>query len=227
MLFRLIDLWFPDPVAANYMTFNLRQAITWQMASITVAFPIFVLVVWTILREAQQRPERLQSAVRKWLTYIALLLTAGGMIADLICFFGYFLNGELTSRFVLKSLTVMIICGAIFLYYIASLRWDRNTNVVAAKRRSFRFGIATAAVLVTAFSIGLGVAGTPSQQRRFEADRKRVEDLQSIAASIYSRHEMSRTIKTVPPLPSSLNDVEIITAGRSDIRDPETQKLYI
>jgi uncharacterized protein DUF5671 len=54
------------------------------MASVAVAFPIFLIVTWAILQEAQQQPERLQSGVRKWLTYIALLLTAGGMISDLI-----------------------------------------------------------------------------------------------------------------------------------------------
>ena len=51
---------------------------------LAVAFPIFLLVMRTILREAQNHPERLQSPVRKWLTYIALLLTAAAMICDLI-----------------------------------------------------------------------------------------------------------------------------------------------
>ncbi len=123
MLFRFIEHWFPDPVAREYV-YNLRNAVTWQMASIAVAFPIFLLVMRTILHEAQDHPERLQSSVRKWLTYIALLLTAGAMMCDLIWFLNYFLNGELTSRFVLKALTVMVICGAIFVYFLGSLRWD-------------------------------------------------------------------------------------------------------
>ena len=117
MLFQFIDRWFPDPVTTSQF-YNLRAAVTWQMASIAVAFPIFLLVMRAILREAQERPERLQSGVRKWLTYIALLLTAGGMICDLIWFVDYFLTGELTSRFVLKSLTAMLICGAILFYFL-------------------------------------------------------------------------------------------------------------
>ncbi len=68
LLFRFIDRWFPDPVSRDY-TYNLRSAVTWQMASIAVAFPIFLLVMAIILREAQGQAERLQSSVRKWLTY--------------------------------------------------------------------------------------------------------------------------------------------------------------
>jgi membrane protein YqaA with SNARE-associated domain len=91
--FHLIEYWLPDPVARGYV-YNVRDAITWQMASIAVAFPIFLLVMRTIVRDTATHPERLQSGVRKWLTYIALLLTAGAVIGDLIWFLDYFLTGE-------------------------------------------------------------------------------------------------------------------------------------
>ena len=122
MLFRFIERWLPDPVSRD-VYYNLRTSVTWQMASIAVAFPIFLVVMRMILGEAQTHPERLQSGVRKWLTYIALLLTAGGMICDLIWFLDYFLLGELTSRFVLKALTVMgdLRRGFPLLYRVAAL----------------------------------------------------------------------------------------------------------
>jgi hypothetical protein len=75
-----------------------------------------------ILREVESSPERLQSGVRKWLTYIALLLTAGTMIGDLVVFLTTFLQGELTLRFVLKAIVVILIAGSIFWYYLGSLR---------------------------------------------------------------------------------------------------------
>lgn len=225
MLFRFIERWFPDPVALN-RGYALRKDVTWQMASIAVAFPIFLLVVRTILREAQNHPERLQSGVRKWLTYIALLLTAGAMISDLIVFFDYLLNGGLTSRFVLKALTVMLICGAIFVYYLGSLRWDRNTNVAQAKSRSLKFGILAAAVVVIAFCIGLGVAGTPSEQRHVEADLRRVQDLQRIAIAINIWHRRAQVNNTSAPLPAGLSDLAAQGINSSQIVDPETRIPY-
>ena len=225
MLFHFIDRWFPDPIATEQV-YNLRTTVTWQMASIAVAFPIFLLVMRIILREAQDRPERLESGVRKWLTYIALLLTAGTMIGDLIWFFNYFLAGELTARFLLKALAVMLICGAIFVYYLGSLRWNRNTDVTRAKSRSVKFGIGAAVVLIASFCVGLGVAGTPSEQRHIEADRKRVEDLRRIAWAVnswYKRAELERSSKL---LPSTLGDLVSKGVSASQTVDPETAVRY-
>jgi uncharacterized membrane protein len=75
-----------------------------------------------ILREVEKNPEKVESGVRKWLTYIALLVTAGIVIGDLITFLSYFLRGELTARFVLKALMVIAIAGSIFWYYLGFLK---------------------------------------------------------------------------------------------------------
>src|SRR5579862_6861848 len=115
MLFEFINHWIPDRVAMSSQ--YDRVSVPWQMASIVVAFPIYLVVMRLIFREAMNNPERLRSGVRRWLTWIALLITAGSMICDLIWFLDYFLTGELTMRFVLKAAAVFILCGAIFTYY--------------------------------------------------------------------------------------------------------------
>jgi hypothetical protein len=203
MIFEFINHWVPDPVL-HRTVYNLRSAVTWQMASLAVAFPIYMLVMRTIVRETGAHPERLESGVRKWLTYIALLGTAGAMICDLIWFLDYFLTGELTLRFVLKSATVMAIAGAIFAYYIVSLR--------KVHPRSRTFGAASTATVAVAFLIGMGVAGTPSAQREIEVDGRRVQDLRAIAAAIKERNA----------LPNSLAEL----SGRARVRDPQTNELY-
>lgn len=208
MLFVFIDRWLPDPVATP-LYYSLRSAVTWQMASIAVAFPIFLLVMRTILREAQDRPERLLSPVRKWLTYIALLLTAGAMIGDLIWFLDYFLTGELTSRFVLKALTVILIAGAIFIYY-------RDTNAALVRGRSRKFAIGAVVVVIAAFAIGVGVAGTPGKQRRLEADSHRIQDLRAIAHAAHSWYPSKE-------LPANLSGFQLPHAKTVD---PENGRPY-
>jgi hypothetical protein len=217
MLFEFINHWLPDEVSRNN-AWNLRSAVTWQMASLAVAFPIYVLVMRTILGEATHHPERLESGVRKWLTYIALLGTAGAMICDLIWFLDYFLTGELTMRFVLKSATVMSIAGAVFSYYITSLRWSRSANLARAKSRSTIFGAAATLVVIAAFSVGLGVAGTPSIQRRIEADRKRVDDLRTLSFAIKAWHDRYANDR----IPATLAELK----GGSRTTDPETAAPY-
>jgi hypothetical protein len=219
MLFQFIDQWFQDAVSGS--TFDLRQSVTWQMASIAVAFPIYLLVTRIIVREVNEHPERLHSAVRKWLTYIALLGTAGTMIGDLIWFLDYFLMGEITARFVLKSLTVMVICGCIFFYYFGSLR--TNTS----KMRSRVFGVVASVVVVVAFCIGLGVVGTPSAQRHVRADVIRAVDIRRIAVALKSWHDRAVLASATPDMPLDLSVIRAQGAlSASQIADPETKEPY-
>jgi hypothetical protein len=87
-----------------------------------VAFPVYLLAMRSILREVRLHPEKLDSPVRKWLTYIALLIAAGVVVGDLISFLTYFLRGELTARFVTKISVVLVIAGGVFWYYLGSLQ---------------------------------------------------------------------------------------------------------
>jgi hypothetical protein len=86
-----------------------------------VAFPVYLLTMRYITRELEIHPEKLESSVRKWLTYIALLIAAGIVVCDLITFLTYFLRGELTARFVAKVLAALVIAGGVFWYYTGSL----------------------------------------------------------------------------------------------------------
>jgi hypothetical protein len=121
LLFTLLDIWLPDP-AAQRMFGSPSYAISHSLASIIVAFPVYLLVMRFIVRDLDTQPGKHESGVRKWLTYIALFLASSIVMGDLITFLAFFLRGDLTVRFVLKVLTVLVIAGGIFLYYLASLK---------------------------------------------------------------------------------------------------------
>jgi Domain of unknown function (DUF5671) len=120
--FTLIERWIRDPLAPNnpysYGYYQMADA----LASVIVAFPIYLLVMRYIVREVESHPEKLESSVRKWLTYLALLIAAGVVLGDLITFLTYFLRGEVTTRFVAKVIVVLVISGGIFWYYFGSLQ---------------------------------------------------------------------------------------------------------
>ncbi len=203
--FHLIEYWLPDAVANPYY-YSFRSTVTWQMAAILVALPIYLFVMRQILRETRSNPERIESGVRKWLTYIALLVTAVAVVGDLVCFVDYFLKGELTLRFVLKCATVLAICGSIFWYYLGFLR---------GQTRSDLFAVLALAAAATGFCFGLAVTGTPAAQRHLEADNRRVQDLRAIAG----------TLGGMTSLPQSLAEVGATRPGLR-VQDPETGRLY-
>ena len=57
LVFRLIEYWIPDPVARDYF-YNFRSTVTWQIASILVALPVYLAVMQFILRDTAAHPER-------------------------------------------------------------------------------------------------------------------------------------------------------------------------
>jgi hypothetical protein len=226
LIFDLINAWLPDAVSrAN--TMDLRGMLTWEMARLLVAFPIYLVVTAFATKEAVKYPDRLQSGVRKWLTYIALLGTAGAMICDLIWFLNYLLSGEITPRFLLKSGTVMVLCGGIFAYYVGALRWSRAVNVTRARVRNRVFAIASSLVVLAAFCTALSIAGTPAQQRTVEADRVRLENLRQIAEAVRAWHIHAALTNPQATVPATLS--QPITAGnlrRDSAVDPLTGAPY-
>jgi len=124
--YSLIDDWIRDPLAHNNYGMSLSYQISTELACLLVTFPLYLFVMRAILSETRQAPEKLDSSVRKWLTYIALLIAAGVMIGDVVTFLASYLRGELTSRFIAKVAVTLLISGGVFWYYLGSLRDARK-----------------------------------------------------------------------------------------------------
>ena len=74
----------------------------------------------------QREPTKRASRVRRNLTYVTLFIASLVLIGDFISLVYNFLGGELTQRFVFKVLTVGLIAGSIFVYYLLDLRADER-----------------------------------------------------------------------------------------------------
>jgi hypothetical protein len=123
LLFELIDRAFPDPAMRSYYSDAWTlQAIRWNLSSLIVAFPLFLTVAWRVARTAKVDPTRRASKTRRVLTYGMLFIASLTLICDVISLIYNFLGGELSTRFVLKVLTVAVIAGAGFGFFFTDLR---------------------------------------------------------------------------------------------------------
>jgi H+/gluconate symporter-like permease len=120
LAFQFVNLAFPDPTGDRRVPYELR----WSTSAIIVSFPIFFFAAAVIARSIRRDPLQRNSAVRKWLTYLTLAVAAFIVAGDLIYLLNSLLAGEFTARFVLKCLIVGVIAGAVFGYYLWSLRHD-------------------------------------------------------------------------------------------------------
>lgn len=124
LLFSFIDRALPDPARAGFMLEYTSHAMRWSIASLVIAFPVFLYLSWLLGRAIRREPMKRASRLRKWLTYLTLFMAASILVGDLITLLYSFLGGELGLRFLLKVLTVGAIAGTVFTYYLLDIRSD-------------------------------------------------------------------------------------------------------
>lgn len=127
LLFQLINLALPDPTDAPRAFAD--EAIRWSIASLVVAFPVFLGVSRRVGRELAADAARRASAVRRWLTWMTLFVAAGVILGTVIGLVYNLLGGELTVRFLLKAATVGGIAGTALWHYRADVRADDPEGV--------------------------------------------------------------------------------------------------
>jgi hypothetical protein len=203
----VIERAFPNPTDFVPGT-SLIQDLAGQLASIIIAFPIFILVSNAIVRDVRKRPEALDSGVRKWLTYLALVVAAIAMVTDAIFFLQSFLTGDLTIRFVLQTLVLLVVAGGIFWYYLGTVRTTGSTRANDAV-----FGWLATAATALAIILGFIHIGSPQYEQQLSYDRQRVNDLSQIADGL-------KTFKDSLPK-------ELPTSKQFELKkDPESNRPY-
>lgn len=206
--FRYIDIKFPDPL--NYYGVYGYEQLRWPMAVLIVVFPVFLFLSRWMNRGIAQDPARKELRIYRWLVNLTLFVTAVTVIIDLITLINNFLGGELTARFGLKVLVVLIVALGILGYYIWHLRAD--LTAARAKRKMLFWG----AIIVVVGSIVAGfiIVGSPATARAQKFDQQRINDLQGIQYNVINYWQMNQK------LPPTFNDLH------QSILDPETAQPY-
>ena len=210
-----IDRAYPSSLGIEYTASYFRSQVAVQLATVALAFPLFLFISFLIGKEVDRRPEAYESGVRKWLTYIALVITAIILLTDAVWFLSSFLSGDLTSRFVWKALVLFVVAAGVFWYYIGTMRGEGPQPV-----RERIFGWAATAGIALALVLGFAAIGSPARERSLSLDEQRVSHLSMIASSVHERYTASRT----HALPRALSGIAGLDATILD--DPVTNAPY-
>ncbi len=158
-----------------------------ELAAIFVGFPIFLLISRAVVRDTGEHPDKLNSPVRKWLTYLALAIAAGVFIGDLITILTYLLRGEITSRFFTKASVVLILSGGVFFYYYGGMKKsDDVEHEESWNHKRWMAAVSTLAVTVVII-LGFLNIGPPKRQRRMRADARRLQELFQLSGEIKAK----------------------------------------
>ena len=220
LLFAIVNKVFPDALNTYYYyssdpySGGMRLAI----ASLVIVFPLYLIVATYLNRYLRANPDKKDIAVRKWLTYLTLFVTGIAVVSDLVVLVNTFLGGEITTRFVFKVLSVLIVAGAIFWYYLYDLR--KSFVPEMPNRSKMIVGLACVLVFGTLIS-GFVLLGSPMTARALRFDDRRANDLSSIQSYLtYSYWQQKGS------LPTALADLRDPISGFMVPNDPETGKPY-
>ncbi len=114
LLFSLIDLYVADVLDRSRPESRIRGAI----AALVVGTPLFAWLGWRLTLLRRSTPGLQRSPVRKWLTYVTLIIAACTLIGDAIGLVYNFLGGDLSTRLSLKMLVLAALAGGVFVYFI-------------------------------------------------------------------------------------------------------------
>lgn len=228
LLLRFVDYHLPDPADPVVSPRHYWTAVRWQLAFVFVAFPAFLVFTRGTLREIARAPERGRSPIRKWLTYLTLFAAAVALGGDLITLVFRLLEGELTVRFALKVLVVLVVAGGTFIYYLIAVGDDAGRARFPSLHRTFALG--ATALVAGAWIWGIVLAGSPAAERGRRLDDRRVEDLQAIRSEIemlcVERGEKGAAVLK-RALPADLEEVaRTAKRERPGLRDPATGEPY-
>jgi hypothetical protein len=224
LIFGYIDLAFPDPLSfsSQYRGDTVPDELTWAIAAVIVTFPLYLLLMWRLAKDAELHPEFRQSRIWKWLTYLTLAVAAAVIIGDLIVLLSNVLRGDLTVPFIFKVLTVLLITGAVFGYYLWDLKRTEKVNDLQPQPINASLAskaLLASAILAAVLTVGYGiyVAGSPGQQRMERLDALRASHLESIV------HQVNDHWRQTGSLPDSL---ESLRRQPREFDDPETDVPY-
>jgi Domain of unknown function (DUF5671) len=234
LFFQYFNRALPDASQAQYFYSSTASldGVRWGLAILVVTFPIFWFVTRKLVSEIRLVPERSRSPIRRWLTYITLLVTALMIVGDLSTLIYYFLDGEISTRFLLKVITLFALSGMTFLYFLFTLRFPEPSPRLGSVQVTKIMEFLSWFVVLAAIVWGAVLIGTPQTQRALRFDDLRIQHFKSIAQElssyVYEGKAYDTAAKPTRAAPATLQELASNAAYQKlDLQDPLTKVPYM
>jgi len=195
ILWQFINKFLPDVLDYNYL--GSTELVRFFVSSLIIVFPVFILISWYLNKIYRREAVVRESKIRKWLIYLTLFVAALIIIVDLVTTINTFLNWEGTTRFILKAISVLVVAGIVFGYYLDDVRREIPTKLA----KYFAWG--TSILVLSAIILGFFIVGSPATARLMQFDQQKISDLQSIQYQVVNYWQRKQVM---PATLADLND---------------------
>lgn len=212
VMFGIINVVYPDAAEGYYAYESAEGSIRFGLACLIVFFPVYVTLT-RVVNQIRRKEQGVYLTLIRWLIYLSLFLGSAILLGDLVSVLWWFLNGEITVRFILKALALLVVIAAPLAYYILDIRgyWTRHET------RSTMYGaVATVAVVVIVVS-GFFHIDAPAEVRAERLDQEQITHLQDMQWRI---EEYYRTNGALPA------DIDALYIAATMPEAPEDRAPY-
>jgi len=218
LVFGIINLQFPDAADSYWQVTSAEDSIRYSIAVVAIFFPSY-LVLTRLVNRARRNEGQLYHTLTRWLVYLALLVAGVVILTDLAVVVYTFLGGEITTRFILKALALMVVIGAAFYYYAQDAKnyWQKR------EQTSVMIGAAALAVVLLAIGFGVTMISSPSEARESKLDQQQISDLQDIQWRIEAFYQTNTSFPanletlyaglSIPTAPNDRDDYHYSVTG--------------
>jgi hypothetical protein len=176
LIFSIVNLSFPDATDSIWQIESYSSSARLGIAMVIVFFPTYLILTRFVNTSRRKSTSNSYLTLTKWLIYLSLLVGGAVLLGDLVAVILAFLEGDITTRFILKSLAVLVVVGAAFSYYLL----DAREYWITHERQSIVFGGVALAVVLIAVVFGFMNIEAPAEVRERKLDATQVQDLQNI-----------------------------------------------
>ncbi len=189
LVFGLINLAYPDAADSYWNIESAADSVRLGIAVLIVSLPTYLVLMRLVNTHRREAQASLYQNLTKWLIYLSLLFGGLVLLGTLATTIYTFLNGDITTRFILKAATIIGVVGIAFHYYLLDARgyWVKN------EQKSVMFGIGVGIVAFVAIAFGFQFIETPAVVREMKLDEQQVNDLRTIQWQLESYLATSST----------------------------------
>ena len=213
VLFQFANIALPDPLDRGA---DPRDDLRYGVSMLIVFFPAYWWAWHSIEIDLAANPGKRRLWIRTCPIYLTLFLAGMLALGDVAYLLYYFMSGDLTSRFLLKVLSVLVVAGGVLLFYRNALR--REPGLLPPTLRAFAY--ASAAFVGILIVTGFVTAGSPMRAHLASMDLQRLRDLDDVKRRVVSYWQAKDT------LPTSLDQLKDEVEGYSPPRDPVSGDSY-
>ncbi len=181
VIFQLINKHIVDVVHAYRSTYS-ADALKFAISSLLIAAPVYYYSAANINKSLFSGKLEKDAAVRRWLTYLIIFVCGVVVVGWLIAIVYSILDGDLTLKFSLKTLTVLIIAAIVGSYYYRDIKKEKIQDIKDPIIRKYFYS--TLCIVVIVFLSGILFVESPHETRLRKIDQLTISKLDNIDRAI-------------------------------------------